>query len=321
MHNFTPFIFSAPSEKALSAVVDSYTDLLRHETDLDLRALSLTLAERRTAFPIKASFSANDISTLLSKLEVFGDGSGAKLITPVNISGTKARVLGVFTGQGAQWAGMASKLLAVPAAVKIIDELDESLSQLTEFPPAWSLRTELLADATSSRIGEAAISQPTCTAVQIILVELLKAAGIQFSTVVGHSSGEIGAAYAAGYLSASDAIRIAYYRGVHLNLAQGKNGVPGAMLAVGTTFEDATSFCNLRKFRGKVCVAASNSATSVTLSGDLPSIEGMKLAFEEEKKFVRLLRVDKACEFIEIHTLHAIMLMIVRSLLPHEGVF
>jgi hybrid polyketide synthase/nonribosomal peptide synthetase ACE1 len=92
------------------------------------------------------------------------------------------------------------------------------------------------------------------------------------------------------------------------------------MLAVGTTFEDATSFCNLRKFRGKVCVAASNSSTSVTLSGDRPSIEAMKLAFEEEKKFVRLLRVDKACEFTNMQLLLRLKLMKFRSFIPHDGV-
>jgi hybrid polyketide synthase / nonribosomal peptide synthetase ACE1 len=298
---YTPFTFSAASEKALSAVVTSYSDFLKAEPSVNLRALSHTLNSRRNAFPLRVSFSARDVSTLCSKLDMFAQGKGEKPIVPVSLSTSTLRVLGVFTGQGAQWAGMASKLMDSPAVLSIVEDLEKSLSALTDYPPQWSLKAELLADKASSRITEAALSQPACTAVQIVLVELLRAAGINFSAVVGHSSGEIGAAYASGYLSASDAIRIAYYRGVHLRLAQGKNGESGAMIAIGTSYEDAKKFCNLRKFRGKVCVAASNSATSVTISGDATAIEGVKAVFEEEKKFARVLRVDKACELPRLY--------------------
>lgn len=277
-------------------MVASYSEYLKSHPSTDLRALSYTLSSRRNAFPLRVSFSARDVTGLCAKLDLFAEGKGEKPIAPVAISSTSLRVLGVFTGQGAQWAGMASKLLNVPAAMRIIDDLERSLSELEDYPPQWSLKAELLMDKSSSRIPEAAISQPACTAVQIVLVDLLCAAGIRFTAVVGHSSGEIGAAYAAGYLSASDAIRIAYYRGVHLRNAHGKDGEDGAMIAVGTSYEDAKKICNLRKFRGKVCVAASNSSTSVTISGDAQSIQGIKTLFEDEKKFARVLKVDKACK-------------------------
>ncbi|KAF1937576.1 putative hybrid NRPS/PKS enzyme [Clathrospora elynae] len=292
---YTPFMFSAASEKALSTVVASYSEYLKSYPSTNLRALSYTLSSRRNAFPLRVTFSARHVTGLCTKLDMFAEGKGEKPIAPVPVSALPLRVLGVFTGQGAQWAGMASKLINAPAAMKIIDDLERSLSELKDYPPQWSLKAELLADESSSRIAEAALSQPACTAVQIMLVELLRAVGISFSAVVGHSSGEIGAAYAAGYLSASDAIRIAYYRGVHLRNAHGKNGEDGAMIAVGTSYEDAKKVCNLRKFRGKVCVAASNSSTSVTISGDATAIEGVKTVFEDEKRFARVLKVDKAC--------------------------
>lgn len=290
---YTPFTFSAISEKALTALVSSYAQFLREKTSVELRALSHTLIHRRTAFPYRVALSARDQTSLCERLDQFLEGQGTKLIIPVPC-GSTFRILGVFTGQGAQWAGMMSKMIDSPAVAQIVDDLDRSLGQLPD-PPDWSLKAELLADKSTSRIVQAAISQPTCTAVQIIAVELLRAAGIEFAAVVGHSSGEIGAAYAAGYLSASDAIRIAYYRGVHLSLAQGRKGESGAMIAIGTSYDDAKSFCNLRKYRGKICVAASNSATSVTLSGDANAIESVGTVFSEEKKFARVLKVDKAC--------------------------
>ena len=290
----TPFTFSATSERSLVAIVTSYSKLLKTEASINLRALSRTLNTRRFAFPIRVSFAALDISSLCSKLDSFVEGQGEKSVTAITPSPGPLRVLGVFTGQSAQWAQMGAKLMAFPAVADIVDQLEQSLADLSQDRPKWSLKAELLADRISSRVMEAAISQPLCTAVQIVLVDLARAAGIKFAAVVGHSSGEIGAAYAAGYLSASDAIRIAYFRGLNLCLAQGKNGQAGGMIAVGTSYEDAKEFCNLRKFLGKVCVAASNSATSVTISGDADVIERVQAVFEEEKKFARVLKVDKA---------------------------
>lgn len=290
----TPFTFSAISERSLAAVVASYSEFLKNENSINLRALSRTLNTRRNTFPVRATFSASDISSLCSKLDLFVDGQSEKAVTAVPSSPGALRVLGIFTGQGAQWTQMGAKLLAFPAVTEIVDNLERSLADLAHDPPTWSLKAELLAGKESSRVTQAALSQPLCTAVQIILVDLARAAGMKFSAVVGHSSGEIGAAYAADYLSASDAIRVAYYRGATLHLAQGKKGQAGGMIAVGTDYEDAKEFCNLRRFRGKVCVAASNSATSVTISGDANAIDNVRAVFEEENKFARVLKVDKA---------------------------
>jgi hybrid polyketide synthase/nonribosomal peptide synthetase ACE1 len=93
------------------------------------------------------------------------------------------RILGVFTGQGAQWPRMGTKLAeSSPFVAKRWGELGDR--------PDWSLREQLFADAATSRITEAALSQPLCTAVQIILVDLLHLAGIKLNAVVGHSSGK-----------------------------------------------------------------------------------------------------------------------------------
>ncbi|KAF9693252.1 hypothetical protein EKO04_008946 [Ascochyta lentis] len=290
---YTPFLFSAASEKALLSMVASYSTHLKSDPSIDFRALSHTLCNRRSALPFRVAFSARSVETLCAKLDTFIESINKELLIAAPTSPSPIRILGIFTGQGAQWAGMACKLMASPLATKIVGELEWSLSQLSD-PPQWSLKSELSADRSSSRIMEAAIAQPACTALQILLVELLRTAGVSFSTVVGHSSGEIAAAYAAGYLSAQDAIRIAYYRGVHLHLVQGRNGEAGAMMAVGTSYEEAQMICDSEELRGKICVAASNSASSVTLSGDVAAIESVKAILQGRNKFVRLLRVDNA---------------------------
>ncbi|KAI0183707.1 hypothetical protein EV127DRAFT_446225, partial [Xylaria flabelliformis] len=182
-----------------------------------------------------------------------------------------------------------------PAVRSIVAALEKSLVELPSADrPSWSLTQEILAAASTSQIQKAELSQPLCTALQIILVDILREAGVVFSAVIGHSSGEIAAAYAAGVITASDAIRIAYYRGFHTHRSHGRACQKGAMMAVGTSFEDAQELCNLDDFEGRLCVAASNSLSNVTISGDADAIEELSIVMDEENKFHRVLQVDKA---------------------------
>ncbi|POS68800.1 polyketide synthase [Diaporthe helianthi] len=261
---------------------------------LSLSNLAYTLSERRSVFPFRTAFSADSMGDLVDQLANFAEVQDTEL--PIARVTEKRNILGVFTGQGAQWAGMARELIKEVAWVS--SGLDRLEGYLADLPPAdrpsWSLREQILADKTTTRLADAAVSQPLCTAVQILLTDLLHAAGVRFSAVVGHSSGEIACAYAAGVLSARDAMVVAYYRGLHSGLAGSPSGQPGAMMAVATTAEDAEDICSLPQFSGRLCVAARNSLESVTLSGDADAIQEAKIVFADEDKFARELRVDKA---------------------------
>ncbi|KAJ5094616.1 hypothetical protein N7456_010477 [Penicillium angulare] len=292
----TPFNFSASSERSLAATLDLYSDYIEQHPDLNLRDLSWTLNCRRSTLPVRTSIAASNASDLVAKLR--SAARAPSEFTPASKSPNSKhpKILGIFTGQGAQWAGMGAELLTGSSlASDCIANLDSALQALPqEHRPEWLLRDEILKYASSSRIGQALFSQTLCTAIQIMFIDLLYAAGIVFAAVVGHSSGEISAAYAAGYLSAEDAIKIAYYRGWSLQFSRDSTGIKGAMMAAGTSFQDAEELCESPTLEGRVCVAASNSSASVTLSGDADAIEEMKEIFEDEKKFARLLKVDKA---------------------------
>ncbi|CZT02515.1 related to polyketide synthase [Rhynchosporium agropyri] len=296
---FSPFVFSASSEKALLAQLQNYSTYVQDNPFISLRDFAWTLQNRRSVLPFRAFFSAQSAASLSTaidgKLQALKDGATTPSLAIRPVPGA-ARLLGVFTGQGAQWPSMGASLIRQSATVEAtIDMLESSLAELPlSDRPAWSLKAELLAGAKKSRLSEAALAQPLCTAVQVVLVDLLKSAGVVFDAVVGHSSGEIGAAYAAGFITSYDAIRIAYYRGFHAKLARSESGEAGAMLAVGTSLEDAAEFCELSDFEGRVAVAACNSSSSVTLSGDSDAIQEALEVFEEEKKFVRMLKVDTA---------------------------
>ncbi|KAH0404234.1 polyketide synthase, partial [Aureobasidium melanogenum] len=291
-----PFTFSAPSEKALAMQLNTMVDFLRENNNVDLSQMASTLAQRST-LTIRTAISALTSESLAEKLEAKLEARKSNN-TPLGNRAAKdsKNILGIFTGQGAQWAAMGRELIVSSSFVeKIVDELEQSLAQLPESSrPTWSLKHEMLAQGKESRIGEGLMSQPLCTAVQVILVNLLTQAGISFNAVVGHSSGEIGAAYAAGFISAHDAIRIAYYRGFYAKFARGPNGEKGSMLAVGTSTDDAEELCALPSLEGRIQIAASNSSSSLTLSGDEDAVAEALEILKDENKFARQLKVDTA---------------------------
>lgn len=296
----TPFVFSAASAESLRSNLAAYASHLDANPQISARDLAYTLRERRSVLPFRIAFPDTTVESLTSSIVARLAEPGSESIgvrTWAANKGGRSRLLGVFTGQGAQYAQMGAELvIQTVLARQILEKLESYLSELPEGDrPSWSLQAELLADASVSRVGEAAISQPLCTAVQIILVDLLRSAHVQFDTVVGHSSGEIAAAYAAGYLSARDALLVAYFRGLHCKLAASPNGnIKGSMLAAGTSMEDATELCQDEEFLGRVSVAASNSSSSVTLSGDEDAIAEIAAVLEDENKFNRRLKVDTA---------------------------
>ncbi|KAH8880972.1 beta-ketoacyl synthase domain-containing protein [Thozetella sp. PMI_491] len=297
---FIPFQFSASCEQSLQASLKAHLDLLEHAPSCSSRDLAWTLQNRRSVLSSRISFPAGPLRELVSSIKAeLSQESGRLGSRTASLSAAgPARILGIFTGQGAQYPRMGAALVErSPFVRQRLEALESYLGQLPERDrPPWSLTAELLASAATSRLHEATISQPLTTAIQIVLVDMLRLARVELRAVVGHSSGEIGAAYAAGHLSARDAIIIAYYRGLHSRLARSPNGerIEGAMLAAGTSVEDAEELCALPEFAGRVVVAACNAPSTVTFSGDEDAISELELVLGDEKKFHRRLRVDKA---------------------------
>ena len=299
-----PFAFSAASEQSLGLVLESYMNFLQTYPLVDLIDLAWSLYLRKAALTYRFTISASSVDDLLQGIEEEMDLRKIKKSSAVAnraVSGEK-RILGIFTGQGAAWPQMGLDLLnASPEALGWFTELQVALDSLpVEYRPNFKLIEELSAPKDSSRLHQALISQSLCTAVQIVLVRFLQVLKIKFSTVIGHSSGEIAGAYAAGILTAKDAIRIAYLRGYVANSA-GSNGQKGAMMAVAMSLEEANALCHGEEFRGRVNVAAANSSSSITLSGDADAVVKLADQLKQQSIFSRLLKVDTA-----YHSLHMI---------------
>lgn len=190
---FTPFTISAASERSLRAMLADYSNFLKVQPQVNLRDLAWTLQTRRSTLSYRKAVVGRDQQDICDKIDSLlaeANAANASLNSRYfNIA--SPRILGVFTGQGAQWPRMGARLIeASPFVAERIAQLEGSLADLpVEDRPSWTLRNELLADASTSRLSEAAISQPLCTAVQIVLVDLLRLAGVKLHAVIGHSSG------------------------------------------------------------------------------------------------------------------------------------
>jgi acyl transferase domain-containing protein len=159
---------------------------------------------------------------------------------------------------------------------------------------AYIAPDEILTRPASSNLETASVSQPACTAIQISLFLLLESWGIRPEAVVGHSSGEIAAAFALGALGFEDCMKIAYQRGVaSMLLKESHPKLHGAMLALGASEAEAEIL--LKEVKSKTAVIACiNSPSSVTLSGDDTAITEAESIVTQRGLFNRRLRVDVA---------------------------
>ncbi|KAI4289981.1 MAG: hypothetical protein L6R35_000743 [Caloplaca aegaea] len=273
------------SANSLTALETQASDLASANLDhVNVVDLAHTLGTRRSKLP-KRAFSLVGQKTLKDDLhpDCFRVNAGGSY-SPLPIAF-------VFTGQGAQWPQMGKHLIEeFPSFRRSILDLDIVLQSLPE-KPSWTLQQAILEPKKTSRISHVTQSQPVCTAVQVALIQLLAAWGISpKGGVIGHSSGEIAAAFAAGLLTPEKAIIIAYYRGYVVG--NSSNPTRGAMMAAGMTKAAADADIQSLGLEGSIRVACVNSPESVTISGDESAIEVLLTELQSHGLFARKLNTD-----------------------------
>ena len=254
-----------------------------------LDSIAFTLASRSLFSEYRAAAIAADVSELKKQLQEISENS----LTRLNLRGTPT-VAFVFSGQGAQYYNMGRELFGVWPT--FTDSLDRAGKVLERLGCSWDVATELNQTEKDSRVGEPEIAQALSTAVQLALVDVMEGLGVTPSYTVGHSSGEIAAAYCAKLLSFEDAMRVSYHRGRLTSLLLGKTDrEPGAMLAVGAEPDIVQSMIDqVENASGKLKIACYNSPDSVTVSGDEIFIDALQKDLEKKELFNRKLRTGGA---------------------------
>ncbi|MBC6936182.1 MAG: polyketide synthase, partial [Chloroflexi bacterium] len=253
----------------------------------DLHDLCYSASVRRAHHPYRMAAVAHSPEELVEQLEAFGKGETRRgLVAGTQDQAAERRVVFIFPGQGGQWLGMGRQLFEQePVFREALERCAAAVRPYVE----WDLLAELLrADENTSRMDEIDVVQPALFAIQVALAELWRSWGIAPDAVIGHSMGEVAAAYVSGALSLDDAARIICRRSLLMKRVSGM----GAMAMVELPLEEAEAA--LGEYADRVGVAVTNSPRSCVLSGDPAALAEVVAALQSRDVFCRPVKVDVA---------------------------
>jgi acyl transferase domain-containing protein/thioesterase domain-containing protein len=274
---------SANSATSLRSAVRAWAEELELEaSEVTCRDIAYSASCRRSHLPFRTAVTGGSRAEWAQKLRQFL--TGVETAAVAHSPHEPRRLALVFSGQGSQWAGMARDL---GAREPVFRDALARVAALIDTRVQWRLLEELDREAGSSRLADTEVCQPALFAMQVALYELWRSWGIQAVAAVGHSAGEIAAAYVSGLLTLDEAVGLVCERG---RVCQKKRG--GAMLAASLSAPDAERFCS--QTGGEIEIAAINGPNSVVLSGARKSIERARRQLRTREIALRLLSAGQA---------------------------
>ena len=304
-----PLCVSAKTPEALRAYAKRFAEHLSSplEAPATWRDVAFTSSVRRTHLEHRLVVIGTSAAEWSEKLLAFANGETRRGLVAGEANDQHTKVIFVFPGQGSQWLGMGSSLLA---SSPVFREHIERCEQAFRPHVDWSLREQLTADALSSRMGDIDVVQPMLFAVQTGLAAVWASVGVVPYAVLGHSMGEVAAAFVAGALKLEDAARVICIRSKLLRRVRGR----GAMAAVEMSMAEIEG--ELSKYEGKISVAASNGARTTVVSGDTAAITALLESLKQRDIFCRLVKVDVASHSSQVDELKTRLLEDLTGLRP-----
>ena len=295
----TLYLLSATHRDSLRTLALRHADFLS-VTSHRLDDVAFSAFTRRSHYAHLLAIVGETPKDVEDRLRKFANGEvNAETLTTTITRKKRPKLAFVFSGQGGQWARMGLQLMRCePVFRQSMEEIEKLFQQLA----GWSLLAELRKDDGESKVNDTVIVQPAIMAIQISLVKLYEHYGIRPAGIVGHSIGEVAAAFAAGAVTLDQAIQVIYHRSQAQNLASGKGG----MLAVGLALEEARKLIEVHD--GRVSIGAVNGPEMLTLSGDAEPLQLIAQILESRGVFNRPVRVQVAYHSHHMEPIKGVML-------------
>ncbi len=269
-----PLIVTARTEASLRALAQSWHEALTAAPPDEAPALLRAVARRRDQHPERLVALGEDHDEIATALADFVAGAD----NPAVVTGTAVRdgkLAFVYAGNGAQWAEMGRQTYdASPAFRAAVARADAALRPAL----GWSVAEVIARGVKAGQLVHADIAQPLLFAIQVGIVEALRGLGIEAAGHIGHSVGEIAAAWGAGALSLAEAARVVVARSRHQERTRGNGRM--AALALGS----AAAHELLGELGSPLEIGAINATQSVTVSGPDDAID--RLAAEARRRGV-----------------------------------
>ncbi|MFG2285703.1 amino acid adenylation domain-containing protein [Streptomyces sp. NPDC048595] len=289
---------SAKSPAALRGQARRLREFMAADPGPDVVAAARSLALTRTAFAHRAAVVGSDREELLRGLTALEQaGPAAHVVrTPEGPAAPAGRTVFVFPGQGAQWAGMAHELLETSPAFR--EQLDACARALAPFVD-WSLPDVLGGAPDAPPLDRVDVVQPVLWAVMISVAAVWQACGVRPDAVLGHSQGEIAAAYVAGALTLEDSAKIVALRSQALRSVAGT----GTMALLPLPADQAGE--RLAGTGGAVEIAAFNGPRSVVVAGPQDAVDALVADCVTDGVEARRIAVDYASHSRHMEPLRA----------------
>lgn len=270
---------SARSERSLHGQAERLLARVLEDDTLEPGQVARALVVQRTPFERRAVLVAADRDGMVAALRDLVDGrSSANVVVGAGPVLTSGKTAFVFPGQGMQWVGMARDLLVADTAFRTeFEQCDKAFGPLL----GWSLLDRLSAMTTADLL-DFPVVQPLLFATMAGLAATWRAAGVVPDAVIGHSQGEIAAAYCAGALALDAAARIVVTRSRLMQDIE----EPAAMAMIG--LPEAEVATRLRDYDGRVSIAAVNVRRSTIVAGEQAAVTELLAALDAAGVYTRL---------------------------------
>ncbi len=302
-----PWAISAKSAPALTAQAARLAEYLGAREDLDVADVAWSLAGR-TSFEHRAVIVGGDRDRLLAGLADLANDESGEFVR--GVAQPTGKTVFVFPGQGSQWVGMAVELLdTAPVFAQQIEACAEAFAEFVD----WSLIDVLRGAPGAPGLDRVDVVQPVLFAVMVSLAGLWRSIGVRPDAVIGHSQGEIAAAYVAGALSLRDAAKVVTLRS---RLLTGLAG-PGGMLSIACGAERAREL--LAPFGDRLDIAAVNGPSAVVVSGEVSALDELSAVCVEQELRVRRIDVDYASHSVEVEAIRGELTEVLAGIEPSSS--